>query len=386
MSFPFYKDSAAAASRIAPGQIQSANVGLWFSRFYNGFEADWTVADDGKRTWIDQVARLSPCGDAQQIQHLLERQSALCLAMGGQVAALETEGNFVTGTGLSHPVENGFTFHPVLGTPYLPAAGVKGLLRGWAEVWMSHANDESKRALLSRWFGNSKGGEKREKTSSIDCEDRAGNYVFFDALPTQPIRLACDVMTPHMGKWYEQGGEYTVTQAENAAPADWHSPVPVPFLVVKSGAKFSFMIAPRLTGNIDIDALTKAELPNVLQELQHALEWLGAGAKTAAVYGRMLDMQAREDEQRAMNLAKAGIQMSQDTWEVILTWEKGPSKLHFKPSQTGNKPFFVSGIEGRKFFDALPEDVRKKLNNGKNATARVQVEVKGNQTKPLAIV
>lgn len=385
MSFPFYKDSVAAARRIVPGQSQSTNVGLWFTRFYSGFEVDWTVADESKRTWINQAVGLSPCGEAQQIQHLLQRQLALCVALGGQTTALETEGNFVTGTGLSHPVENGFTFHPVLGTPYLPAAGVKGLLRGWVEVWMSHPSEADKRALIARWFGTSKGGDQDDKSSSSAYQESAGSYVFFDALPSQPVRLACDVMTPHMGKWYEKGDAYTAAQEATTAPADWHSPVPVPFLVVKSGASFNFMVAPRLTGDNNTDAHIRAELPRVLQELKNALEWLGAGAKTAAGYGRMVDVQTREAEQRAANLAQAGIAVGEETWEATLSWEKGPSKLQIKPSDTSKKAFSVAGSEGKKHFDALPEASRKKLNNGKAITAKVQVEIKGNQSILLGI-
>lgn len=47
-------------------------------------------------------------------------------------------------------------------------------------------------------------------------------------------------------------------------------------------AKFLFQIAPR--GNTNPDEVVEA-----MKELQAALEWLGAGAKTAVGYGRMRD-------------------------------------------------------------------------------------------------
>jgi len=55
-------------------------------------------------------------------------------ALGGEFAVFATDWHFVTGMGSSHPAENGFSWHPVLGTPYLPGAGVKGLLRAWMET------------------------------------------------------------------------------------------------------------------------------------------------------------------------------------------------------------------------------------------------------------
>ena len=44
-----------------------------------------------------------------------------------------TDGRFVTGTGRSHSVENGFAWHPTLGTPYLSGSSVKGMIRARAQ-------------------------------------------------------------------------------------------------------------------------------------------------------------------------------------------------------------------------------------------------------------
>lgn len=256
MTSPLYADSAIAAKAIIPGTTHSINTGLWFTRFYDSFKADWSVDEEGKRGWIDRVIRLGTSGSKDQIESLNQRQHQLCKALGGETRIFETEGAFVTGMGLSHPVENGFTFHPTLGVPYLPASSVKGLLRGWVEAWMD--NDENDSTEYERWFG------------TTEC---SGELIFFDALPTKPVHLGCEIMTPHMGKWYEKGDE-------NNPPADWYSPVPVPFLVVQPKTKFHFMIAPRIIG---------ADVSKAMQELKNALEWIGAGAKTASGYGRMLD-------------------------------------------------------------------------------------------------
>jgi hypothetical protein len=189
-----------------------------------------------------------------------------------------------------------------------------------------------------------------------------------------------------MGKWYEQGDDYTPTQEASSAPADWHSPVPVPFLVVKSGTAFEFMVAPRLTGNAHTDQHTRAELPRVLTELKNALEWLGAGAKTAAGYGRMVDVKALQMQEAAKNLAAAGIKVGDQVWEnASLTWEKGLSKLTIT-CKAPKESVSVSRTEGKKWFDALPEASRKKLERGKPVEARVTVWKQGNQITLLSIL
>ncbi|MEY4980148.1 MAG: hypothetical protein RLZZ352_2418 [Pseudomonadota bacterium] len=379
-NYPFYQDSIEAAQQIAPGQTKTANTGLWFTRFYSAFEPDWSVGDEGKRGWIDKTVGLGASGSADQIESLLDRQRKLCLALGGQVVCLQTQGNFVTGTGLSHPVENGFTFHPTLGMPYWPASGVKGLLRAWVEVWMDHGTQD-KQALVARWFGTAKGGDADAKNTAAEDIECAGSYIFFDALPGKPVHLGCDVMTPHMGKWYEQGGDYTAADQATAAPADWHSPVPVPFLVVKQGTDFTFMVAPRLSGNPQTDAQTVAELPQVIAALKNALEWLGAGAKTAAGYGRMVDQTARALEQQTESLKQSGIKTGEDVMDATLTsWNTGARKLCFTLRVDGQpKAQETSGADAQKLFDALPEAIRKKLSKGKVVDAKVRVERKGNQ-------
>jgi hypothetical protein len=76
-------------------------------------------------------------------------------------------------------------------------------------------------------------------------------------------------MTPHYADYYGSGD----------VPGDWLSPVPIPFLSVAAGTAFQFGIAPRT-----IDG--KEHLECVAEWLKNALQWLGAGAKTAVGYGR----------------------------------------------------------------------------------------------------
>ncbi len=263
--------------------------GVWFDRFFDRFsQTDWSLeaARDGeegpkadpKQAWLRTVTQ-SPCGHAGELADQARRLETLGKTLNGQSRAFRTEWHFATGLGLPHPAENGFSWHPTLGVPYLCGAAVKGLVRTWMMQWDDSALTDPKREEnLLRLFGDM---------------ETAGGLIFFDALPVSPPSLSVDVMTPHMGQWYLQGEdrEKLTREWDKTVPADWHDPVPVPFLVVKE-AVFLFTIAPRTSE-------MNKEVEPALNALRQALDWLGAGAKTAAGYGRMTpDDEALSELQR----------------------------------------------------------------------------------------
>ncbi len=314
MIAPLYKNHPIPS---APG---NGHKGLWFDRFFNRYAPDWSIDKEGKKKWIDTVA--GPCGDRNQLKSASRAQETLCHALDGKVEELRTTWHFATGLGNPHPVENGFAWHPTLGVPYLTGAAVKGLVRAWVEAWMDfeNADEEAQNnhrlATLYRWFGSEDKDQKKrtnlrkegfEPPSKGDNPDtEAGMFIFFDAIPTAPVKLACDVMTPHYGKWYEQGGEIkNIASEPERVPADWHSPVPIPFLVVKD-ANFLFCIAPRKKPHTETEkSEIRAELEKVLQTLTDALQYLGAGSKTAAGYGRLeINEAARGKREQAAYRAK----------------------------------------------------------------------------------
>lgn len=256
-----------------------AHRGLWFDRFFNGYESTWKVGDTGKKGWIDTVA--GKTGDDAQLDNVKNGLIALIEKLDGEVCVMKLQWHFATGLGNPHPVENGFAWHHTLGVPYLTGAAVKGLVRAWLEGgW----DDERANEKLHRWFGS----EDKEPEECKDYATQIGSFIFFDALPITPVKLACDIMTPHMGKWYAEGDQIKNVLTEHGRiPADWHNPVPVPFLIAKD-IKLMFAIAPR-------NASAQSELPQVMQALKSALEWLGTGAKTAIGYGRF------EPDEKAQN-------------------------------------------------------------------------------------
>lgn len=274
-----------------------AHRGLWFERFFDQYDPAWKVVDQGKGAWIKQVADMGKCGNEAELKRHADNLAERATFLGGDIRGFKTDWHFATGLGNPHPVENGFLWHPTLSVPYLPGAAVKGLVRAWVEQWDDSLDGEPRKERLRIWFGTDDKGATPEQ---------AGELIFFDALPFEPVTLAQDVMTPHYGKWYEQGGEITdPAKQPEKVPADWHDPVPVPFLVVKR-AEFVFAIAPRRPA-------FKDQVEPALQALGNALDWLGAGAKTAVGYGRMEpapEVKAKLDkclheQQEARALAKA---------------------------------------------------------------------------------
>jgi|GEM_PF-1771817 len=112
---------------------------------------------------------------------------------------------------------------------------------------------------------------------AFGSQEEKGEIIFFDAYPTSLTVngegiLELDVMNPHYGEYY-RGRE---------PPADWLSPVPVFFLVVRRGTVFQVMLAQR-PSRWPADNL----LETVAGWVKQALKDLGIGAKTRAGYGQL---------------------------------------------------------------------------------------------------
>lgn len=250
------------------------NKGLLFERFFDQYDAKYGVIesdkDKGKAVFLKKFNGF--CGNKNIIENMFHRQVGLVDAIGGEYRCYKLTDHFVTGMGNSHPVENGFLWHYNLGTPYLSGSMIKGLVRALIEEFFDSKKLEDKKCLLLKWFGS-------EDKDPIKCDkSQAGELIFFDAIPITTPHLVTDIMTPHMGEWYAQGGEIKDVKESDNIPADWHNPVPIPFLVVED-ATFLFSIAKRAGSDID--------LAEVFDCLDKALQYLGAGAKTQTGYGYM---------------------------------------------------------------------------------------------------
>lgn len=274
MARPLYRGSEAARRH------EHGHAGLWYDKFCDRWPAG-AGASDGlgteKAAWIKMITE-DPVGEPALLHDYYARRTRLVTRHGGRLLCVKTTTRLVTGLGRAHPVENGFAWHPTLGTPYLPGSSIKGLMRAWART----------------------GRESNELAARLGTCDGRGDVIILDALPLKPVTLEPDVMTPHYDDYYRGG----------TPPGDWMSPTPIPFLVVARDTSFHFGLIPR-------GAQARACLGEVLAWLVRALGELGAGAKTSVGYGlfgapeaaplvpeRWLDARARE-RQRLETMSEA---------------------------------------------------------------------------------
>jgi CRISPR-associated protein Cmr6 len=283
------------------------NASLWYDKFCDRWlhyvekdgerltENSWKrfAGDSGKRDWIETIANIGTSGsrktvgDGTLLNEAQVRLKALVDARNGCKFKRATAWRFVTGLGRNHPVENGFAWHHDLGVPYIAGSSLKGLARAYARDWSGLADED-----LQRIFG-----PKPEDGLAI------GSVVFLDALPTEPVALDADVMTPHYGPWYQEG----------KVPGDWHSPTPIPFLTVAPGQMFLFGLLPRNP----LNEQDRRDCKKAADLLNQALETLGAGAKTAVGYGQFVDEGSSEpgaDTQATTTRAPAPSARGQENW------------------------------------------------------------------------
>jgi CRISPR-associated protein Cmr6 len=252
------------------------NAGLWYDKFCNVWRRqgnNWTL-NENKNKWITGLSA-QKVGSKNLLEQFLNRLANVVLALNGQVRCFVTDWRFVTGLGCKHPVENGFTWHHLLGVPYLPGSSVKGVVRSWAESW-----SKTEPAVVKRIFGPQGTAEVKN----------VGNVIFFDALPPEPVTVQADIMTPHYEPYY-------LSQEGPQPPGDWFDPVLIPFLTVAPGQPFLFALAPRRANCAE----DKKDCILALNWLGEALSTVGAGAKTASGYGRFnrrVDLEQKLEERR----------------------------------------------------------------------------------------
>ena len=265
MSFrPLYR-----LGEVTPSWTAGAgNAGLWWSKFCDGWTEDLTALrppprssegggdSGGKAAWVLGFDSKT-AGDTALLDEHLSRRDALVGALGGQGIVYPLASRMVTGLGLEHPIENGFAWHHLLGVPYIPASGIKGALRSWAR----ETNGGGEAGNVDRLFGTASDG------------GGVGAISVLDGLPTAPVRLAAEVMTPHVGDWL------STAQPEASPPGDWIDPVPIPFLAVEAGASFAFALLPTARAQDD-------DLDLAMTWLDEALGLAGVGSKTATGFGQ----------------------------------------------------------------------------------------------------
>ena len=223
--------------------------------------------------------------DANLLKELFRRRSVSLAALKASLLQMTTRGALTLHLSRSGSLENaGIALHPTYGFVYLPGSGIKGLTRAYAEtVWAPEQSDQKKAwRQIEEAFGWSPGSERHKqgwRPSKINPPKgaAAGRLVFHDAWPLEWPRLILDVVNNHHVKYY----------AGEDGLGDWEDPTLVYFLAIGADEEFEFAISDRKPTN---DSL----LDLACDWLKKALAYEGAGAKTAAGYGRFKPVQGAQ--------------------------------------------------------------------------------------------
>ncbi|MDQ5911223.1 MAG: Type module protein Cmr6 [Pseudomonadota bacterium] len=254
--------------------FQDAPPGHRFGLYFKVWEDNWDRVRNISPALLKEVAALPPYA-VEMATQLRQRQWMIATVLDEVIFSLPATSisPFMTGTGMEHPLENGFAFLSPYGLPYLPGSGVKGVLRRAAEelaggICEDDAGEWNLEAI-DHFFG------REPLAGDADALRNRGALRFWDVFP-EPAgnRLCIEIMTPHYGDYYQ--GKTT--------PHDSGMPNPILFLAVPPGSRFKFFVQ-----------CETALLPGPLQKtwktlletaFRHAFDWLGFGAKTAVGYGQ----------------------------------------------------------------------------------------------------
>ena len=233
---------------------QHTHAGLWLNKYIASLKRGDTASH---AQLVDEVAQL----DIPPIYHSFYKrwEHTLKNEYHADPREFKVKGRMAVGLGSEGVLETSVMLHRTYGVPYIPGSALKGLAASYARL-MAGKGWESGSPAYKTVFGEANG---------------AGYITFFDALyvPNSARNnhpLCPDIITVHHAEYYKGDGQ---------PPADWESPIPVPFLSAV-GHYLIVLAAPELDNG-------QAWIDRVFEILQEALLVMGIGAKTSSGYGRM---------------------------------------------------------------------------------------------------
>jgi CRISPR-associated protein Cmr6 len=161
----------------------------------------------------------------------------------------------VPGIGIESPYESGLRLHYIYGIPFIPASSIKGAFAKYLKDFKGFKEGEDGYVLR---FGS---------------QEKVGNIVFLDAYPELPDTpddrqiFDISIINTHYQKYYNK----------EDFPADYYSPIPNRFLIIKSGTKFKF--------HIIVKPVNGLAVKDIKEEFIDALLKQGVGAKTKVGFG-----------------------------------------------------------------------------------------------------
>jgi len=264
----------------------AANLSLLFDQGFSGYAEDWVSepAKEAKQKFLESFCTTfhpdnppSPQSPETPGKHYLDRRQRRTSALDKLGAERFTYYNhtpLVLGLGLPSPVENGFLFDPLTGSPYLPGSSLKGLARAAALLasrgeLLIEPTPECEEEPAEFWRAHH---ERIFGPDTIATTKAKGRLTFYDAFPSRLPKLRVEILTPHHTCHFGD---------DPKPPADWQDPIPVPFLAVSPGERF----------NIAVRSLERKperrrqDLAYFRALLAPALDLLAIGAKTSSGYG-----------------------------------------------------------------------------------------------------
>lgn len=347
-----------------------SNLGLLVNKYVYTWSMDWKMKE-GKKDFLNNIRSASYPASLKNIPTAIQiRQKNLCKSLeefGWSVKQFElkTQTRLILGLGGTNVLETGMTLHPLYGFPYLPASGLKGLARAYAEITETLSTDQTLEIF---------GSEDKEPRNVI--HNRQGKVVFLDGLPKNFPKLDLDVMNPHYGAYYQ--GEKD-SRHNLVPPADYLNPVPIFFITVAAGETFSFAVLSR-----EIKYAEKAE-----ELLIKGLTELGAGGKTNVGYGYFQESTTAQ----TVKTHKIIVEHSKDIFDKQKLFEVEKKifkdvRLIYSP---GNRSLTTT-VVGKKAFvehiedNFVPEQLWPKLKQHKGVKATIVVEPIGNAFKIVKVI
>ena len=243
-----------------------SNRGLFLDKYteflFTSFPSDGRYRKNPRKNQVlDQAIKAAPKLENDLFDFLKNRRLSI---PDRKIISMTTKTRMVVGLGAESVLETGITLHPYWGFPVIPGAAVKGVTHHYC---CEESDDMS----------------EKERNDIFGTQDVQGKIVFMDAWPSGEwaavkAALELDIMTPHYTAYYGDPA--------NNLPSDTHNPVPIVFLVTKSGITFDFAITPSSTCAEDEKATL---IDKASKKLKEALTIAGIGAKTGSSYGYFLE-------------------------------------------------------------------------------------------------
>jgi len=372
MAYPFYERLQNLSQNMAGG-----NFGLWYNKFIpiSNFDSCKASNERGdKDNAVEYYHNRYKQFQKDTINKLLEKKhrdlSGCCNTLSSKYETIIFEAKLktplITGIGESHPHEVSMVFDHNMGIPYIPASGIKGIVRFAHTLGLinkipdgklvergkdgnpcpPHFNDEEDWTGVPQLFGT---------------QGQRGSVIFLDAYPEKVPDLHVDIMNPHYGDYYSDDN-YTIP------PADYLNPVPIKFLTVAKDTVFIFRAL--------VDKDSAGLIDKEKTAFKKALTEEGVGAKTAVGYG-IFDIEGQKIPEKDSSMLNHSLNVAKkspepETWEkVMLVYVPGTgtvtTRWEGKNASTKDKSIISAPMMERlkKKKKAAAKEVKAELIGGK---------------------